>query len=91
MEFVVQHFHVCFVRHSLIHVQKQDVRVVKNSDVRLIDFGSATFDDEHHSTVVSTRHYRAPEVILGERGVHLHKHVSASCQVYMLPQFPMSS
>ncbi len=39
---------------------------MKNSDIRLIDFGSATFDDEHHSTVVSTRHYRAPEVILGE-------------------------
>ena len=46
--------------------QKQDVRLVKNSDIRLIDFGSSTFDDEHHSTVVSTRHYRAPEVILGE-------------------------
>ena len=39
---------------------------MKSSDIRLIDFGSATFDDEHHSTVVSTRHYRAPEVILGE-------------------------
>lgn len=26
---------------------------------------SATYDDEHHSTLVSTRHYRAPEVILG--------------------------
>jgi len=38
---------------------------VKNTDVRLIDFGSATFDWEHHSKVVSTRHYRAPEVILG--------------------------
>lgn len=34
--------------------------------MRLIDFGSATFDHEHHSTIVSTRHYRAPEVILGE-------------------------
>uniref|UniRef100_A0A182VVH5 Protein kinase domain-containing protein n=1 Tax=Anopheles minimus TaxID=112268 RepID=A0A182VVH5_9DIPT len=34
------------------------------TDIRLIDFGSATFDDEHHSTIVSTRHYRAPEVIL---------------------------
>jgi CDC-like kinase len=44
--------------------KKQDIRVVKNSDIRLIDFGSATFDDEHHSTVVSTRHYRSPEVIL---------------------------
>lgn len=30
----------------------------------MIDFGSATFDHEHHSTIVSTRHYRAPEVIL---------------------------
>ena len=30
----------------------------------MIDFGSATFDWEHHSTIVSTRHYRAPEVIL---------------------------
>ena len=39
--------------------------MVKSTDIRLIDFGSATFDDEHHSTVVSTRHYRAPEVILG--------------------------
>ena len=37
---------------------------INNSEVRLIDFGSATFDYEHHSTVVSTRHYRAPEVIL---------------------------
>ena len=38
---------------------------MKSSDIRLIDFGSATFDHEHHSTIVSTRHYRAPEVILG--------------------------
>ncbi|XP_046433862.1 dual specificity protein kinase CLK2 isoform X1 [Neodiprion virginianus] len=41
-----------------------DVRRVKRTDIRLIDFGSATFDHEHHSTIVSTRHYRAPEVIL---------------------------
>lgn len=40
------------------------MRKVKCTDVRLIDFGSATFDHEHHSTIVSTRHYRAPEVIL---------------------------
>ena len=39
-------------------------RVLLDSDIRLIDFGSATFDDEYHSTVVSTRHYRAPEIIL---------------------------
>lgn len=45
--------------------QRRDVKRVKRTDVRLIDFGSATFDHEHHSTIVSTRHYRAPEVILG--------------------------
>ena len=46
-------------------LQKREFRRVKRTDVRLIDFGSATFDHEHHSTIVSTRHYRAPEVILG--------------------------
>ena len=51
--------------------QKQDVQLDKNSDIQLIDFGSATFDDEHHSTVVSTRHYRAPKVILGEPVIRL--------------------
>ncbi|XP_012283060.1 serine/threonine-protein kinase Doa isoform X6 [Orussus abietinus] len=44
--------------------KRKDVRQVKRTDIRLIDFGSATFDYEHHSTIVSTRHYRAPEVIL---------------------------
>lgn len=44
--------------------QSREIRKVKCTDVRLIDFGSATFDHEHHSTIVSTRHYRAPEVIL---------------------------
>ncbi|KAH6567360.1 hypothetical protein BASA62_006184 [Batrachochytrium salamandrivorans] len=31
----------------------------------LIDFGSATLDHDYHRAVVSTRHYRAPEIILG--------------------------
>jgi CDC-like kinase len=44
--------------------KKRDERVVKTTDMKVIDFGSATFDWEHHSTIVSTRHYRAPEVIL---------------------------
>ncbi|XP_042870196.1 probable dual specificity protein kinase madd-3 isoform X2 [Penaeus japonicus] len=44
--------------------KKRDIRTVKRTDIQLIDFGSATFDHEHHSTIVSTRHYRAPEVIL---------------------------
>jgi serine/threonine protein kinase len=39
-------------------------KVLLNPEIRLIDFGSATFQDEYHSSVVSTRHYRAPEIIL---------------------------
>jgi dual-specificity kinase len=40
-------------------------RMLQSTDIHLIDFGSATFEEEYHSTVVSTRHYRAPEIILG--------------------------
>lgn len=40
-------------------------RVPRCRKIRLIDFGSATFENQYHSAVVSTRHYRAPEVILG--------------------------
>lgn len=49
-----------------LSLQKRDERTIKNTAVRVVDFGSATFDHEHHSTIVSTRHYRAPEVILGK-------------------------
>ena len=45
--------------------ERKGRRVPDRSDIFVIDFGSATFEDQHHSDVVSTRHYRAPEVILG--------------------------
>ncbi|KAA6328414.1 MAG: putative serine/threonine-protein kinase AFC3, partial [Streblomastix strix] len=37
----------------------------KSLDVRIIDLGSATYLNQHHSSIVCTRHYRPPEVILG--------------------------
>ncbi|XP_022864143.1 serine/threonine-protein kinase AFC3 isoform X1 [Olea europaea var. sylvestris] len=37
----------------------------KSSAIKLIDFGSTAHDNQIHSSIVSTRHYRAPEVILG--------------------------
>ncbi|KAI5825624.1 CMGC/CLK protein kinase [Schizophyllum commune Tattone D] len=43
----------------------KDKRILLSTDIRLIDFGSATFEHEYHSSVVCTRHYRAPEIILG--------------------------
>lgn len=35
--------------------------------MKVVDFGNATYDHEHHTSVVSTRHYRAPEVVLGKK------------------------
>uniref|UniRef100_A0A8C1WAF5 dual-specificity kinase n=1 Tax=Cyprinus carpio TaxID=7962 RepID=A0A8C1WAF5_CYPCA len=45
---------------------KRDEKTLKRLDVKVVDFGNATYDHEHHTSLVSTRHYRAPEVILGE-------------------------
>ncbi|EPE10476.1 protein kinase [Ophiostoma piceae UAMH 11346] len=50
---------------STVARQATQRRVLLDTEIRLIDFGSATFQDEYHSSVVSTRHYRAPEIILG--------------------------
>ena len=49
---------------SAIKRKADQRKVLLDTEIRLIDFGSATFDDEYHSSVVSTRHYRAPEIIL---------------------------
>lgn len=40
-------------------------RYPDSTEVCVIDFGSAAWETEYHSAVVCTRHYRAPEVILG--------------------------
>lgn len=50
---------------TTINRQAAQRKVLLDTEIRLIDFGSATFQDEYHSSVVSTRHYRAPEIILG--------------------------
>uniref|UniRef100_V5F0M7 Protein kinase n=2 Tax=Kalmanozyma brasiliensis (strain GHG001) TaxID=1365824 RepID=V5F0M7_KALBG len=54
--------------HSIVATSRRQnakrKHVLHNTEIRLIDFGSATFNDEFHSSVVSTRHYRAPEIIL---------------------------
>ncbi len=42
----------------------RETKVLRNAEIRVIDFGSATFEYEHHTRIVQTRHYRAPEVIL---------------------------
>lgn len=41
------------------------LRILNNPLIQIIDFGSAIFEDEYHSSIVCTRHYRAPEIVLG--------------------------
>ena len=40
-------------------------RVPVSTKVKVIDFGGATYNDEKKSSIINTRQYRAPEVILG--------------------------
>eukprot|EP00039_Didymoeca_costata_P009560 m.126807 g.126807 ORF g.126807 m.126807 type:complete len:407 (+) comp14528_c0_seq1:285-1505(+) len=48
-----------------VNINGKSQIILKCTEIQVIDFGSATFEDEHHTSIVSTRHYRAPEVILG--------------------------
>lgn len=66
-----------YVFFSFFLIQKRDEKTLKKTDVKVVDFGNAIYDHEHHTSVVSTRHYRAPEVILGERYKDLAKNRSA--------------
>lgn len=50
---------------SFSKFKKNSYRVLKDPMINIIDFGSAIFSDEYHSELVSTRHYRAPEIVLG--------------------------
>lgn len=36
----------------------------------VIDFGGATYEHDSHASIVNTRQYRAPEVILGMRWLY---------------------
>ncbi|XP_061858143.1 dual specificity protein kinase CLK1-like isoform X1 [Colius striatus] len=47
------------------HKWKCNERTIKDPAVKVVDFGNAVYDAEYHSSLVSTRYYRAPEVILG--------------------------
>ncbi|CDW53989.1 Pkinase domain containing protein [Trichuris trichiura] len=45
-------------------LQKKEYRVMRDTSIRLIDFGATVFNRKDQTAIVSTRHYRAPEVIL---------------------------
>jgi len=44
--------------------RKRKVKLPRNGGVKIIDFGGATYDDQHKGKTVNTRQYRAPEVIM---------------------------
>lgn len=44
--------------------QKGGYSIPESTRIKVIDFGGATYDNEKKSSIVNTRQYRAPEVIL---------------------------
>jgi serine/threonine protein kinase len=40
------------------------MQLPRDTSIKIIDFGSSIFAHEHHSQIIQTRQYRAPEVIL---------------------------
>ena len=43
----------------------EGVLIPNDTRVKIIDFGTATYDTAHHARIVCTRQYRPPEVVLG--------------------------
>lgn len=51
-------------------MKKDEVEVwnrLVNCEIKVIDFGGATYQGDHKSSIINTRQYRAPEVILSKR------------------------
>jgi serine/threonine protein kinase len=46
------------------HEQFENYLLPASDQVKLIDFGGATHTSERHSSIINTRQYRSPEVIL---------------------------
>ena len=45
-------------------LDKDGVPTLESTKIKVIDFGGATYDNERKSSIINTRQYRAPEVIL---------------------------
>ncbi|KAF8561547.1 hypothetical protein P879_07643 [Paragonimus westermani] len=64
--------------------RRRYIRRIRNPSIKVIDFGSACFDGEHHSTTIQTRHYRAPEVVMELGWDHTSDVWSVGCIVFEL-------
>ena len=47
-------------------IQEQDRYILRDTTIRLIDFGLAVYSYEYRSCVVATQPYQGPEIILSE-------------------------
>ena len=64
---ILESLEICY-RNNIIHcdLKPENVLLVDmTKNVRLIDFGSACFENHTLYSYIQSRHYRAPEVILG--------------------------
>ena len=57
---------------------------IQTPTIRLIDFGGATFEKDHHASIINTRQYRGPEVILGCGWSYSSDVWSAGCILFEL-------
>merc|ERR1719334_2983430 len=53
--------------YSKTEIMSLSVEIPTDTRLKVIDFGSALFESRWHNHLVQTRHYRAPEVVLGMR------------------------
>ena len=49
------------------HGKKKEITIPISFQIKIIDFGGATFDNQHKSTIVNTRQYRGPEVRISQK------------------------
>jgi len=54
-------------------------RPYPKANVQIVDFGSAVFKNDHHGSLINTRQYRSPEVILGLPWTHKSDIWSLGC------------
>ena len=63
---------VAVEREGLIHCDLKPENILVAEDglnVKLIDFGNATFNGHQVYTYIQSRYYRAPEVLMGSFGI----------------------
>jgi len=83
--FVDSSFDLCADQTSrAARVRCSDYRKVRSTDIQIIDFGSATFEDDLHGKLVGTRQYRAPEVVLELDWSYPSDVWSLACVIYEL-------